>query len=62
MYNLLTKLMIAAALIQLGMSVSDFQFCHSRQCAQQIEKRSRDVLRVDWQPISLFPEEARRFR
>ena len=62
MYNLLVKLMVITAIIHLGMSFKDFKNCHSRQCAQLIEKRSRDVLHVDWKPISLFPNEARRFR
>lgn len=62
MYNLLIKLMVAAALAQFGMSLLDFSNCHSRQCLQKIEKHSRDVLSVDWKPISVFPEEAKRFR
>lgn len=62
MYDLLIKLMFIAALAQLGLSLSHFEKCNSRACAQQIEKASRDVLRVDWKPISVFPEEAKRFR
>lgn len=62
MYNLLVKLMVITAIIHLGMSFKDFENCHSRQCTQQLEKRSRDVLRIDWKPISVFPNEARRFR
>jgi hypothetical protein len=62
MYNLLVKLMLITALVHLGICFKDFQNCHSRQCTQLLEKRSRDVLRVDWKPISVFPEDARRFR
>lgn len=62
MYSLIVKLIIAAALIQLGISAYDFKNCHSRQCAQTLEKKSRDVLKIDWRPISIFPEEAKRFR
>ena len=62
MYDVLVKLMIVAALAQLGISLADFSHCHSRQCLAQIERRSRDVLHVDWRPISVFPEEAKRFR
>jgi len=54
MYNLLVKLMVITAIIHLGLSFKDFQNCHSRQCTQQLEKRSRDVLHVDWKSISLF--------
>lgn len=62
MYSLLIKLMVLAALMELGISVSEFENCHSRDCIQQVEKRSRDVLKIDWKPISLFPKEAQRFR
>ena len=62
MENLLIKLMVLAALTQLGISAHEFQNCHSRGCMQMIEKKSRDILKVDWKPISMFPEEAKRFR
>lgn len=62
MYNLLVKLMLITALLQFGWTVFDFKKCHSRQCLNHIEKQSRDILRIDWKPISVFPEEAKRFR
>lgn len=62
MYSLLIKLMILSALPQLGISTHKFATCNSRGCASRIEKASRDVLKIDWKPISIFPEEGRRFR
>ena len=62
MENLLVKLMVLAALTQLGITYSQFEHCHSRGCMQMIERRSRDVLNVDWKPMSVFPEEAKRFK
>lgn len=62
MHGLLVKLMLITALLQLGMSLSSFESCHSRLCLQQIEKHSREVLNINWKPISVFPEEAKRFR
>lgn len=62
MYRLLVLLMLAAALSQLGLSASDVRNCHSRACFQQFEKRSRDVLRIDWKPMSVWPKEASRFK
>ena len=62
METLLLRLMFITAVIQLGYTVSDFENCHSRQCAQKIEKASRDVLKINWKPIVIFPEEAKRFR
>ena len=62
MYSLMIKLMIVAALIQLGISVDKFVSCSSRECSSRIEKASRDVLKINWKPISVFPEEGQRFR
>jgi hypothetical protein len=62
MINLLLKLMLAAALLQFGMRASDVVFCNSRECTGRIEKASREVLQIKWKPISIFPEEAKRFR
>jgi len=60
MSDLLIKLMLTAALAQLGLSISDVE-CRGRSCAQRVERISREVLHVDWRPISVFPEEGRRF-
>lgn len=62
MLNLLVRLMVLAALAQLGITLADFRDCRSGRCLARIEKASRDVLRVDWKPISVFPEEGRKFR
>lgn len=62
MYTLLLRLMLIAAALQLGLSLSDMAFCHSRECTARIERASRDILKIDWKPISVWPEEAQRFR
>jgi hypothetical protein len=62
MENLLVKLMFIAALAQFGITFSQIEHCHSRQCIQTLEKRSRDVLSINWKPMSVFPDEAKRFR
>lgn len=62
MIRLLMALMVLATLTQFGMSMLDLQNCRSRACMKQFEARARDVLHVDWEPISVFPEEAKRFR
>ncbi len=61
MCNLLVKLMFLSAAIQLGIQLSDIT-SNSRDSKIRIEKASRDVLRIEWKPISLFPREAKRFR
>ena len=62
MYNLLVKLMVLSALFQLGISTKDYLSCSSKNCSKRLEKASRDVLKINWKPISIFPEEAKRFR
>jgi hypothetical protein len=62
MYRLLVLLMLVAALSEFGMNISDLKNCHSRGCLEQLERYSKDVLKIDWKPISVFPEEAKRFR
>ena len=58
MYKLLIILMLTA----MGVSVSDFLSCQSRRCIGQADLLSRDILNIDWQPIPVFPEEAKRFK
>ncbi len=62
MYDLLVKLMVIAALAQFGITLSKVEGCHSRECMQMLEKRSREVLEVDWKSITVFPDELKRFR
>ena len=62
MYDLLVKLMVIAALAQFGLTLSKVEECHSRECMQMLEKRSREVLEVDWKPMTVFPQEAGRFK
>jgi hypothetical protein len=62
MLTLLIRLMVLAALAQLGLNLTRIGDCSSRACLVQLEKASREVLKIEWQPISVFPEEARRFR
>jgi hypothetical protein len=62
MYTLLIRLMLLAALVEFGISLSEFATCRSRQCIHKFETRSRDILRINWRPISVFPEEAKRFK
>ena len=62
MYALLVRLMLIASLTQLGITLAGFRDCRSRACLVRVEKATRDVLSVDWKPISVFQEEAKRFR
>ena len=62
MYKLLVSAMLVAAFSQLRISMKDFESCHSLQCAKMFQNKVLDVLRIEWRPISMFPEEARRFK
>lgn len=62
MYKILVKLILIAAMAQLGLSISDVFTCQNRQCLRKLENKSREILHIDWRPISIFPEEAKRFR
>lgn len=62
MEKLIGKMLLAYALYTLGMSLNDVWDCRSRQCLSKIETAKRKVLKIDWKPILIFPEEAKRFR
>ncbi len=62
MYNLLLKFMLAATLWQLGLKLTDFNNCRDRQCIQELDQSRAKVLKINWKPISVFPNEAKRFR
>ncbi len=62
MYDLLVRLMLIAALAQFGISAKEFYECGQRSCLAHLEANSRQILRIDWKPISLFPGEAKRFQ
>ena len=54
MYNYLVKAIVISTLLQLGLSFKDV--------FTRPEYAKRKVLKINWKPISIFPEEARRFK
>ena len=62
MEKLLVKLMFIAAIAQLGLTLHDFQDCRKKECLVRIERASRNILDVDWRPITILSEEAARFK
>jgi hypothetical protein len=54
--------MLASAVQSLGLTLGDVTDCHRRVCVAKIERASRKVLQIAWKPISVFPNEARRFQ
>ena len=62
MYTLLIRFMFLTALLQLGLKISDLEKCQTSQCISKLQEKSKIVLRINWRPISVFPEEAKRFK
>lgn len=60
MENHLVKLLVLAALIQFGISLSDLPKILSHP--KNGKALTRAITTLDWKPISAFPEEARKFR
>lgn len=60
MNDIIIKILIAAALLDLGFSLKDLD-CRSGQCLAKLQRASLQTTKIDWKPISIFPEEARRF-
>ena len=56
MDRMLVKLMVLAAVAQLGILAKDFLN------PWQIGRATRQVVKIDWKPISLFTKEAARFK
>ena len=61
MYNVMIKLIVAAAILELGLSLKHTNQCTSRICWDKLQTTSKQVLKIDWKPISVFQEEAKRF-
>ncbi len=61
MYSILIRLMAFAALVQLGLSHLSLEAPISGSCRMRLEHASRELLQVNWKPISVFPEEGKRF-
>jgi hypothetical protein len=62
MYEILIKLIMGAALLQVGRGAVSIRDCSGHACLRRLEQASKGILHVDWKPISVFPEEAKRFR
>lgn len=58
MSAVLVRLLVLGTLAQLGISVVDSLDPVSWS---QLQRASHKVISIDWKPISVFPEEAKRF-
>ena len=56
MFKILFIFIIVAYAAHFGVRLSDLAFCHTNQCIARMEKARERILRVDWQPILIFPK------
>lgn len=62
MYEIMVRLIVAASLLQLGLSLREIEKCDSRECLTRIERASKKVVDIEWRPISVFPEEVKKLK
>lgn len=62
MDSILVKLLLISALAQLGLNSLFDQGCRGFLCLKTVHAASLKVTKIDWRPISVFPEEAKRFQ
>lgn len=62
MENHLVKLLVIAALLQFGIQLNDVTGCIFNTCRTKPNVHLSKILRINWRPISVFPEQAKRFR
>ena len=55
MYSLLIRLIVLAALMDLGLTIGRDGRCETRLCFDKVERASRKVLKIEWKPIKIFP-------
>lgn len=62
MFKLLLKLALIYMVISTGLTASELLLCRRGFCTDQLEKAARETISIDWRPISIWPEEAKRFK
>lgn len=62
MYDVLLKVILATALLDLSHAAMGRHSRHAANSRIDLRSATASVLKVDWKPIAIFPEEARRFR
>lgn len=61
MYGIWVRAVVIASVLELGINLVEIRECSSRACIRKIDVAVKEVLRVELKPISVFPEEAKRF-
>lgn len=62
MYKLLLMLMVSCAVTEFGFTIKDLQECTQGRCTKKLTEARNRVMKIDWKPISVFPNEKKRFR
>lgn len=62
MYRILIRLILIATLLEFGMSAKSLTDCRAGHCIAHLQKASMRLTKIEWKPISIFNEEAERFK
>lgn len=62
MYRTYILLLLVATLPALGLSLKNARDCSGRECVVKFRNASLKVLKVEWEALSVWPEEAKRFK
>jgi hypothetical protein len=61
MYEVLIRLIVGVALVSLGINLAKTNLT-SHEGQAKLVQAMKESTKIDWKPISVFPEEAARFR
>ena len=62
MLRLFIKLILIYEALFFTRDILNKNFIHKKENQIKVEMRARDILKINWKPTSVFPEEAQRFR
>ena len=62
MFKVLIQAILASAVLSLGIDLAGVARMNTGERIRFVRAQTLRMARIDWRPISVFPEEARRFR
>ena len=62
MYEILLRLILIGALAEFGADLLKTGDCATRSCVSHVRRVALKAAKIDWRPISVFPDQAKRFQ
>lgn len=62
MYRLLFCAILVATFQEYGWKAQELYACRNEGCLKNAVAKSREITKVNWKPIILFPKEAAQFK